>query len=78
MRWTIIESIEEKWRMNLGSDAMLVAAVGKIGTAIDYLVYEARLTGKEVLQLLNKAHKPHLLDDELVMEHHYVLRAYDD
>lgn len=78
MRSTIIESVEENWRMDLGSDAVLVATVLEMGNAIDYLVYEARLTGKEVLQLLSKTRYPHALDDTLVMEHHYVVRAYDD
>lgn len=78
MRMTIIEGVEENFRMNLGSDVMIVATVLEMGKAIDYLVYEARLTGEQVLELLSKARQPHLLDDVIIKDHHYVLRAYDD
>ena len=78
MRETIIESVEENWRMNLGSDVGLVRAVLKMGKAIDYLVYEARLTGEETLELLSMAHFTDLSDVEIKKDHHYILTAFDD
>ena len=78
MRYTIIEGVEDKIRINLGSSATLVSCVQEVGTAIDYLVYEARLTGEEVFKLLEEARRPHLLDGEIEKDHHYILTAFDD
>ncbi len=78
MRSTIIESVEGKFRINLGSSAMLVGTVQDYGKAIGDLEYEARLTGKEVRKFLEDAQCPDLLDDVLVDEHHYILTAFDD
>ena len=79
MRSTTIKSIEGNWRMDLGSDVMIVAAVQKVGTAKDYLVYEANLTGEEVLKLMAEARRPDIFDDgEIVDTHHYILTAFDD
>lgn len=79
MRYTVIESVEGNWRMDLGSDVMIVGAVQDYGTAKDFLVYEAKLTGEEVLRLImSKSRTPHMLDDDIVKDHHYVLTAYDD
>ena len=79
MRETILKGVEDNIRINLGSDVMIVAAVQEVVTARDYLVYEARLTGNEVLQLMNDARRPDIFDDgEIVGDHHYILTAYND
>lgn len=78
MRMTIIEGVEDNIRINLGSDVMLVASVMEVGKAKDYLVYEARLTGEEVLQLMRKTRNPGILDGDIVKDHHYILTAFDD
>ena len=83
MRGTILEGVEDDIRINLGSDIMLVGAVIEIGKALDYLVYEAKLTGEEVLNLINDVNfngvnRPRGLENVLVKDHHYVLTAYDD
>lgn len=58
---------------------MIAAAVQEVGKAKDYLVYETRLTGEEVLRLMTNARRPDIFDDgEIICDHHYILTAYDD
>lgn len=78
MRQTILRGVEDDIAVDLGGDAMIVAAVSKVATGGDYLVREATLTGEEVVKILAKAQRPIVLDEEIVADHHYVLRAYDD
>lgn len=77
MRETILEGVEDKVRWNLGGNATLVATVHELGKAKDYLIYEATLTGEQLLPLMEKLGYD-FSGDEIVKEHHYILTAFDD
>ena len=54
MRCVFIRCLNESLRIDLGSDVGIIAKVIEIGRCRDFLIYDAMLNGKELLEFLDE------------------------
>ena len=77
MRSTIVKGIDDGIYINLGSSTDIVGEVMFEGKAVDYLIYELELSGKDLLGFLAKFRVDEELMLEIKAEHKYKVIAYD-
>ena len=77
MRYTSIRGKDDGLHFELGSNVDIICEVMNIGKAIDYLIYEAELTGAELLEFLGKFRIEKDITDKIKPENTYIITAYD-
>ncbi|MBQ8448564.1 MAG: hypothetical protein IJX27_06510 [Clostridia bacterium] len=77
MRYTIVHGIDDSLRIDLGGDVSIICEVMDIGKAIDYLTFEAEMTGAELLAFMRKFHVKAELEEGIKAENRYTVTAYD-
>ncbi|MBQ7339528.1 MAG: hypothetical protein IJW43_01595 [Clostridia bacterium] len=78
MRNTTIKGLTDEFCDDLGSSVDYVAKVIEIGVCVDYLIYEVRLSGKELKEFYSSiglSNKPSIIN--IKDENEYIIRAYD-
>ena len=77
MRYTIVHGIDDSLRIDLGGDVSIICEVMDIGKAIDYLTFEAEMTGAELLAFMRNFHVKAELEEGIKAENRYTVTAYD-
>ena len=77
MRYTIVKGIDDDIRIDLGGNVSIICEVMEIGKAIDYLVFEAEMSGAELLDFLRRFNVKEDLYKDVKPENRYTLTAYD-
>ena len=77
MRSTTVKVLDDKTYIDLGSNTDYVCAVMEIGKCTDYLIYEAELTGAELLEFLKKICPRKDFSAQITPENRYSVTAYD-
>jgi hypothetical protein len=78
MRCVFIRCLNESLRIELGSDVGIIAKVIEIGRCRDFLIYEARLNGKELLEFLDEFNLRSKYEHLINSAYNYEIVAYDD
>lgn len=76
MRWTAIKGIEDDVNKEIIGNIELICAIMHIGK-IDGIVYDATLSGEELLKILTDCGVDHIENIGIRKENHYQVTAYD-
>lgn len=77
MRWTTIRGIEDDVNFEIIGNIDLICAVRKISEKIDGLTSEARLSGEDLLVLLQNCKAEKIESYKIQKDNHYEVTAYD-
>lgn len=77
MRSTIVKGKNDGIRIDLGSDVDIICHVMNIGKCLDYLIYEVKLNGQELIAFLDKFKLADKYKTLINVKFSYVVTAYD-
>jgi len=77
MRSTIVKGTDDGIRIDLGGNTDIIGEIINIGKAVDYLIFEAEMTGAELWEFSKKFHVENKIPEEIKAENRYILTAFD-
>ena len=77
MRSTTVKGLDDGLRIELGGDTGIIEYVMDIGKGIDYLIYQAEMTGAELLEFMRKFRIDEKLYKDVKEENKYTVTSYD-